>query len=217
MRLLIALAGIAAGIVGLALDWVSIIPSITVASETNPVARSFVDAFVYFWTFFTHFTNLWLLLAYAAVLTGWRWLRGFARPIMLASAAAFIMLVMLYYHFMLSPYLDLQGALAAASVLLHYIAPIIFLAWWVWFAPHGTLKFPHIPLMLIPGVAYVGWVLVRGAVVNEYPYEILDAGKLGYGGVAIGVLALLVAVSTFSALLVVVDGWLAQRGLAARA
>ena len=217
MRLLIALAGITAGVVGLALDWVSIIPSVTVASEANPVPRSFIDAFVYFWTFFTHLTNLWLLLAYAAVLTGWRWLRGFARPVMLGSAAAFILLVMLYYHFMLAPYIELQGMLAVASVLLHYVAPVIFLAWWVLFASHGTLAFRHIPLMLIPGVAYVGWVLVRGAVVNEYPYDILDAGKLGYGGVAIGVLVLLVAVSLFGAILVLADRWLARRGLAARA
>ncbi len=211
MRLLIALSGIAAGVVGLALDWVSIIPSVTVASEANPVARSFVGAFVYFWTFFTHLTNLWLLLAYAAVLSGWRWLSGFAGPVMLGSAAAFIMLVMLYYHFMLAPYIALQGMLAVASVLLHYVAPAIFIVWWVLFAPHGRLAFRDIPLMLVPGVAYVGWVLARGAVVNEYPYDILDAGKFGYGGVAIGVLVLLVAVSLFSAILVLADRWLAKR------
>jgi hypothetical protein len=187
---------------------------VMVVSQTNPVARSFPDAFIYFWTFFTHLTNLWLLLTYAGALTGWRGLGRFARPVIMGSAAAFITLVMLYYHFVLAPTLDMQGALAVATWLLHYVAPIIYLVWWAWFAPHGALEFQHIPLMLLPGIGYVAWALARGAVVNEYPYDILDAGKLGYGGVAIGVLVLLVAVAVFSVLIVVADRWLGRRAAA---
>lgn len=211
MRLVIALAGIVAGLVGLTLDWVSIFPSVMVVSETNPVARSFPDAFIYFWTYFTHLTNLWLLLSYAAVLTGWRWIGGFGRPVMLASAATFITLVMLYYHFMLHPYYTFEGNLLIATYLLHYVAPIIYLAWWLLFAPHGTLRYGQIPLILLPGVIYVAWALLRGAVVHEYPYDILDAGKFGYGVVAIGVAVLLAAVAIFALLFVTADKWLGRR------
>lgn len=212
MRNILALAGIAAGIVGLALDGWSIFPSVMTVSATNPVARSFPDAFLYFWTFFTHLTNLWLLATYASVLGGWGWLGWFRRPVTMASAAAFITLVMLYYHFMLAPTLKMEGALLVATYLLHYVAPLIYLGWWALFAPHGTLRWGSIPLMLLPGVAYVAWVLLRGAVVNEYPYDILDPGKLGYGGVAIGIGVLLVAVTVFSAILVLADRWLGRRG-----
>lgn len=209
MRNLLAWAGIAVGATGLALDWWAIFPSETLAGA--PAPRSFPDAFIYFWTFFTHLTNLWLLLTYAAVLSGWGWLAWFRRPVMQASAAAFITLVMLYYHFMLAPTLDLKGALQVASYLLHYGAPIIYLVWWALYAPHGVLRFGHLPLMLLPGIGYVAWVLLRGALVGEYPYDILDAGKFGYGGVAIGVAVLLVAVSIFSAILIGLDGWLGRR------
>lgn len=211
MRLVIALVGIVAGLVGLTLDWVSIFPSVMVVSETNPVARSFPDAFVYFWTYFTHLTNLWLLLSYAAVLTGWRWISGFGRPVMLASAATFITLVMLYYHFMLHPYYTFEGNLLIATYLLHYVAPIIYLAWWLLFAPHGTLRYGQIPLILLPGVIYVAWALLRGAVVHEYPYDILDAGKFGYGVVAVGVAVLLAAVAIFALVFVTADKWLGRR------
>jgi hypothetical protein len=211
LRLFIALAGIAAGLAGLTLDWVSIIPAVTTVSATNPVARSVVEAFVYFWSYFTHLTNLWLLLAYAAVLTGWRWLGGVARPVMLAAAAAFITLVMVYYHFMLHPYYTFEGNLLIATYLLHYIAPIIYLVWWTLCAPHGALRFQHLPVMILPGLIYVVLILIRGAFVNEYPYEILDAGRFGYGTVAVGVLALLAAVALLSALLVVIDRWLGRR------
>lgn len=214
MRILLAWAAIIVGVTGLVLDWSAIFPSVMTASATNETARSFPDAFIYFWTYFTHLTNLWLLLTYASILSGWRWLGWFRRPVVMASAAAFIMLVMLYYHFMLAPTLKLEGALGVATVLLHYVAPILYLAWWALFAPHGALRFKQIGLMLLPGIGYVAWVLARGAVVGEYPYDILDAGKFGYGGVAIGVAVLLVAVTIFSLILVAADKWLVRRAAA---
>jgi len=212
VRIYLAWAGIAVGVIGLALDWWVIFPSVAIVTEANPVARSLPGTFIYFWTFFTHLTNLWLVLTYASVLSGWRWLGWFRRPVVMASAAAFITLVMLYYHFMLAPTLTMEGALAVATWLLHYVAPVLYLAWWALFAPHGMLRFKHIGLMLLPGVGYVAWVLLRGAVVGEYPYDILDAGKFGYVAVAIGVAALLVAVTIFSVILVFADRQLARRG-----
>ena len=210
MRVLLSIVGLVAGIAGLAIDAWMIFPSMMAVSATNPVARSLPDVFVYFWTYFTHLTNLWLLVCYLADLTQWRGLALFRRATMQASAAAFITLVMLFYHFMLAPTLHMEGPLLVATYLLHYVAPITYLAWWA-LGPHGRLGWGRIPLILLPGVAYVAWVLLRGAVVHEYPYDILDAGKNGYGGVAIGVLVLLVAVAIFAAILVGADNLIARR------
>jgi hypothetical protein len=102
-------AGVAIGAAGLVIDAALIFPSMSVVSPTNPVARSFLDTFIYFWTYFTHLTNLWLLVCYLAWITDWRWLSLFRRPTMLASAAAFITLVMLFYHFLLAPYIRMEG------------------------------------------------------------------------------------------------------------
>lgn len=211
MRNLLNWAGIIAGVIGLAVDAWIIFPSMMSVSATNAVARSLPDVFIYFWTYFTHLTNIWLVLTHLSVLSGARWLGWFRRPTTIASAATFITLVMLYYHFMLAPFLQMEGALQFATYLLHYVAPIIYLAWWVVGAPHGTLKFTGIPMILLPGVIYIAWVLLRGAIVNEYPYDILDVNKAGYGGVAIGVLALLVAVAIFAVVFVALDGWLGRR------
>ena len=210
LRIYLALAGIAVGSVGLGLDWWVIFPSEMTASTDNPVARSFPDAFIYFWTYFTHLTNFWLIATSVSVVSGWAWLGWFHRPVIMASAGAFITLVMLYYHFMLAPTLTLSGALEVATYLLHYVAPILYLMWWALFGPHGALQLRHIPLMLLPGIGYVAWVLLRGAVVHEYPYDILDAGKFGYGAVAIGVGVLLLAVSIFSLIIVAADRWLSR-------
>jgi len=183
-------------------------------SKANPLPLSFIEAQLHFWTFFTHLTNLWLVLVYASALSGTRWLAWLRRPAMEASAAAFITLVMVYYHFMLAPFFKLEGALAVATYLLHYVGPITYLTWWTAFAQHGLLRWRQIPLMLAPGLAYVGWVLVRGAIVGVYPYDILDAGRFGYPQVAVGVGILLIAVSIFCTILILADRWLYRRSIA---
>lgn len=199
------------GVVGLAIDGWVIFPAMMTVTETNEVARSFPDVFVYFWTYFTHLTNLGLVLVYLSELTGWRGLGWFRQPQTEALMAGFITLVMVFYHFMLAPYYQLEGALGLASNLLHYVTPVAYLIWWAAFAQHGSLKFRDLPWMLVPGLIYVGWVLVRGLWAREYPYDILDPGKSGYGGVAIGVAVIFVAVSLFCLALIWLDGRLGRR------
>jgi len=214
LRNLLVLAGLAVGLIGLGINARFVFPAQMTASATNPVAQSFLAAFVYFWTFFTHLTNLWLVLTYMAVLTRWRSLSLFAAPVAMASAAAFITLVLAFFHFMLAPTLNLTGWMLSASYMLHYVAPLLYLTFWVTCAPHGTLRWSSLVPMLLPGIVYVAWVLGRGAVVHDYPYDILDAGKAGYGGVAIGVLILLAAVSLFALLLIAFDRWRGRRPIA---
>jgi hypothetical protein len=117
----------------------------------------------------------------------------------------YILVVMLYYHFVLASLYELEGAIQVAAIILHYVAPIYYLGWWALFAPHGGLRLVDTPLMLIPGLAYLAWVLVRGVVVGEYPYLIVDAAKIGYVQVGIGAGTLLLAVLVLCAILVGAD------------
>lgn len=217
MRIPATLLGLVIGLIGLGIDYWFIMPSTTSVTAANPVARGWLDAFIWFWTYFTHLTNLGLVLVYLASLVGVLPLGWFRRPRTQALMAAYITLVMVFYHFMLAPYYTFAGGLLVATILLHYVAPLFYLGWWTVFAPHGGLRLGDIPLMMVPGFAYLAWVLVRGAVVNEYPYDILDAGRNGYGGVALGVAIIVAAVGVFSVLMVLADRWLGRRPSAARA
>lgn len=212
LRYLIALVGIAIGVAGLIINYTVIMPAVTVVSETNPVARSFPNALVYYFSFFTHLTNLGLVLVYLSEFVPGPWVGWFRKPWARASMAAVIILVMLYYHFMLAPFLtDLTGAIVYTNILLHYVTPILYLLWWGIFSSHGTLRFAAIPLLLVPPLIYLGYILVRGAIVSEYPYDIIDVGKFGYGQVAINALVLTVAVAIFAAIVVGADKLLARR------
>ena len=210
MRIFVALLGIVIGTVGLGIDASIMFPSELTVTPARPVARSFPDALIYFWTFFTHLTNLGLLLIYVAEISGWRWVAWLRTGQARAVAGGYIMLVMVYYHFMLAPTLTLEGPIGFATVLLHYVTPLLYLFWWALLTPHGQLRFRQVPALLIPGLLYVAWALLRGAITGEYPYDILDAGKFGYQQVAIGTGVLVAAVAVFCLVLVFVDKLVAR-------
>lgn len=214
LRLPFALLAIAIGLIGLALDFYVI-----AGVMEPPQNRSVLSFLVYYWSFLTNLSNTALLLIYFADLTRVRWLGWFRDPITKAGMAGIMMLVMFFYHFMLSPYLpDLPQAIEISNILLHYVTPLMFLGWWLVWSPHGTLRYRDVPLMLVPGLAYVAYIEIRGALAGEYPYTILDPRGVDpadlLGGpltVAISVGILVVLVAIFDLLLVLIDGLIARR------
>jgi hypothetical protein len=214
LRLPFALLAVAIGLVGLALDFYVI-----AGVMGPPQNRPFLSFLVYYWSFLTNLSNTVLLLIYIADLTGARWMGWFRDPVTKAGMAGIMMLVMFFYHFMLAPYLpDLPQAIDVSNVLLHYVTPLLYLGWWGVFSSHGTLRYRHLPLMLVPGLAYVAYIEIRGPIAGEYPYTILDPRAVDpadlLGGpltVAVSVVVLVVLVSIFDLLLVFVDGVIARR------
>jgi hypothetical protein len=75
----------------------------------------------------------------------------------------------------------------------------------VLFQWHGKLKFAEIPVMLLPPTIYLVYAMIRGAIVGEYPYPVLEANRIGYGAVAINVIAVLVGLTLLCAIVVAVD------------
>ena len=98
-----------------------------------------------------------------------------------------------------------------ATYLLHYVTPILYLGWWGLCSRHGSLRWRDLPWMLVPGLIYVAWAMIRGATSGEYPYEILDASRFGYGTVALSVGTLVMAVAFFCGVIVLADRLLGRR------
>lgn len=213
-----AALAIAVGVIGLLLDfWV--IAGTTVASPDNPVARSIPNMLIYYWTFLTNLSNGAIILTYLGDTRHWRGLGWFGRPVTRTGMVGIMMLVMGFYNVMLAPDLhNLPLAIDISNVLLHDFTPLLFLGWWAAFNPHGAVRARDVPVMLLPGVSYVTYVLLRGLITGEYPYTILDPTFVvpghpaqGYLGVAIGVGILVGLVVIFDLLLVAVDGLISRR------
>jgi hypothetical protein len=166
---------------------------------------SLLGALVYFFTFFTILTNLMLVLIYASELWPREFLRWWRSPVTRGMMAAAIILVGLFYHFFLAATWNPQGLFKVADISLHYATPIFYVAWWVLFAWHGRLRFGDISIMLIPPAIWLIWAMLRGAVIAEYPYPILEANRLGYGPVTLNILAVLAGLTVLCALVVALD------------
>lgn len=166
---------------------------------------SIFGAAIFYFSFFTILTNLAVVVIYASELWPRQGLSWFRSPVTRGMLAAAITLVMAFYHFILAETWEPQGFGLVADVALHYVAPIVYALWWVVFMRHGVLKWSGIPVMLLPPTLYLIYAMIRGAIVNEYPYPILEANRLGYGAVALNVLMVLAALTVLCAVAVGLD------------
>lgn len=167
-------------------------------------------ALIYFFTFFTILSNIMVVLVYASDLWPREAMRWFRSPATRGMTAAAITLVGLFYHFVLASTWNPQGLFKVADVSLHYVTPIFFVAWWVLFVWHGKLKFGDVPVMLLPPTVWLVFAMIRGAIITEYPYPVLEAHKLGYGQVTINILVILAGYTLLCAILVAIDKALAR-------
>lgn len=204
MKTTVTWIGLVLGLAALILQF-----TITMALRLN-LGDSAIGAVLFYLSFFTIITNLALVLIYAAELRpGWP-LGWFRDPVTQAMMAASITLVMVFYHLILAETWDPRGLSLVCDVALHYVTPILYVLWWLMYVRRGALRWTDIPTMLLPPTIYLIWAMTRGAVVGEYPYPILEADRLGYGIVALNVVAVLVGLTALCAIAIGADRLLAK-------
>lgn len=119
---------------------------------------------------------------------------GFAtKAVWRGAITVYIALVAGVYHAVLAQLIDPQGQAYIADLLLHTIVPILFILDWVLFADKSGLRIRHPFIWLIFPVVFCVYSLVRGAMINWYPYPFLDVTTLGYATVAVNIAGLVVA------------------------
>jgi hypothetical protein len=196
---ILALIGLAIGLGALILQF-----SLTIPLRMSR-GHDLTDALIFFFTFFTILNNLMLVLVYLSELRLWPWLRWWRSPVTRGMMAGAIALVMGFYHFVLAATWAPEGLFWLGDVLLHYLTPTIYIVWWLVFQPKGNLRFGHIGWMLLPPAIWLAWAMLRGAIVAEYPYPILEAHVLGYPQVALNIAFMLVLLSVIFAVVVALD------------
>lgn len=204
MGRIVAIAGVVLGLAAVILQG-----SISISLRMSN-GHDLVDALVFFFTYFTILTNLMLVAIYLSTLAGWRWLGWWRSPVTRGMMVGAIVLVMVFYHVLLAGLWAPQGWAKVADTALHYGTPILYVAWWLLFQPKGTLRLGHIPWMLLPIALWLVWAMLRGALVGEYPYPILEANRLGYGQVALNCLVVLAALVGLFVVVIGLDRWLGR-------
>jgi hypothetical protein len=88
------------------------------------------------------------------------------------------------YHVALRGLHELHGIAKFADVMLHTVAPILALVGWLIFGPRAKITGRVILLSAAYPVLWLVFTLIRGAVIDWYPYPFLDAHAHGYGRVS---------------------------------
>lgn len=168
--------------------------------------KSIFEGVIIYFGFFTVLTNILVALALSAPLVrpvssmG----RFFASPSVATTVAAAITVVGVAYFFLLRNVWDPQGWQLIADVALHYITPVLFLAYWWQVVPKSNLTVSDIPMWLLYPFGYIVYALLRGALTGLYPYHFIDVGILGLGTAIANATGVLVGFAVVAAVLVVV-------------
>ena len=146
--------------------------------------------------FFSYFTNLSNLFAAVVLLMGA--LATFTRreaPGDLARAIAVVNMAVVGVVFaILLRNVDLGDLRPWVNTVLHYLMPCVVVVDWLLLPPKAKLGLKPLLLVLVFPVLYVAYVLLRGSLVNWYPYPFLNPLNVGgYGGVAGYVVGIAVA------------------------
>jgi hypothetical protein len=136
-------------------------------------------------------------LAYG-VFAGWAAVRAWrgdpgTPPGLKGAVTLYIVITGLVYHLVLanpaSPFaaIDAHRTLAEAvgNQLLHTAVPLMAVLDWLIFDARGRLRWRYAAYWLAYPLGYLGFALLRGLVVDDYPYPFVDVNDLGYGGVAV--------------------------------
>ncbi len=148
---------------------------------------------VAFFGYFTVLSNLFLaLVAATPLIVGdsrlGRWL---GKPAVLGCATTAMLTVGVGYHVLLRHVWNPQGLQLLADGVLHYVAPIAALAYWVAYPPKINLSVSAPLAWCLYPICYVIYALVRGELLGSYPYYFLDVIALGYEGVLLNAFGLL--------------------------
>lgn len=88
--------------------------------------------------------------------------------------------------------------------IIHGIGPLFMILDWTFNRPFEPRPWSDLWGWLVFPAAYLGYTLVRGPIVDWYPYPFLDPRDGGYGEVALGSVVVLIAILGIGVLLV---GW----------
>jgi hypothetical protein len=150
----------------------------------------------------------------------WRARRGDIEPSPLVKGAVtlYVTITGLVYHLVLAnpasgfamvqPERDLVAA--AGNQFLHTVVPLLAVLDWLLFDTRGRYRWRYALYWLAFPLGYLGFALVRGLIVDAYPYPFVDVGALGYDGVAMTAPLFAFAFWVLGLLFVLIDRTLAR-------
>lgn len=166
-------------------------------------------------TFFTILTNLLVGVSAALLVARPQHLSLPARVLRL-DALLGIIVTGVVYHLLLADLYHLRGAEEVANQLFHTVVPLLAVIGWLLFGPRGLVDVRVVPWSMVYPLLWLVFTLVRGAVIDYYPYPFVNVTDLGYARVAVNSVVITLLFLGLAAAAALVDRLLSARTEAAR-
>jgi hypothetical protein len=156
---------------------------------------------VNYFSYFTIDSNL--IAAGVLVVGAARWNRPTpdAFDLVRGAAVVYMSITGLVFTLLLSN-TDVDTAIRWVNTVVHELMPLVLLADWLVTPPSAKLQLRQGLLWLSFPLVWIVYTIIRGAIVNRYPYPFLDPANGGYASVAVYCVAILVAMIVVSAITV---------------
>lgn len=188
---------IARGYAGVRLLLAAVIAAAVIAQLVDLLGRTTPGKTGNFFSYFTIQSNL-IVAIVLAVSAAMMWRGRSPRWVELARGAAtvYISITGVVYSLLLSG-VDVDTALPWVNVVLHYVIPVLMVIDWLLDLPVRAIGFRSAIWWLAYPLLYLGYSLVRGPIVDWYPYPFIDPRHDGYGHVAIMSVFVAIAAAVF--------------------
>ncbi len=117
----------------------------------------------------------------------------------------------LVYVVVLRPIVHNEGWAVVTDNGFHVVVPLAAVLGWLLFGPRPRIDGRTIVWSVVFPLAWLGYTLLRGAVVHEYPYPFVDVDELGYARVLVNSLGVTVLFLVLAALALLLDRRLPAR------
>lgn len=119
-----------------------------------------------------------------------------------SAVCVYILVVGLIYNLVLRKVSPPAGANILPNELLHVVVPLVYLIFWIFILPSGHLALAHSWKWLLFPACYFLYTIVRGKILDVYPYPFTNITELGLGKVLLNCLGVAVLFWLLSALLI---------------
>jgi hypothetical protein len=188
-----------------ALGWFSVLLQLYITLHSTMLnGKGVAGGIVSYLGYFTILTNLLVCAALTMPLVAPASPAGgfFSRSAVTAGVATSIVFVSIAYHLLLRNAWNPQGLQLVADVLLHYIMPALYLIYWWFNFPKGALRWTHPLYWSLYPTVYLIYALIRGRIIDSYPYRFIDPLAIGYERTMINAAGLLVVFIVLGLILV---------------
>ena len=195
------------------LAWAGIVLQCAVAVRAAAGnGHSPAGAVLHAFSYFTVLTNLLVAVVATGLLLWPRRQHRLGSPALLAATGVYIIVVGITYALLLRRLWAPQGLHWVADTLLHDVTPVLYVLWWLLYAPKRALAW-SLPLKWLAYPAlYALFLVILGAATGRYLYPFADVARFGSAAVVRNAVLMLGAFWGLGMLLVAVGRSVGDRG-----